>query len=270
MMNPKLLAVLNAIALTFHITLSYLTQQKKFSSLDVGGVSAKYDTVFAPAGITFAIWGVIYIALTAFCIYHLIKSFSTDVKSQANVDLQSIGFLFVINNLATGFWLLSWVNEELLVSMILILIQLVTLILISVRAHISNPDRSLATKVFSHFPLSIYFGWICIATIANVSAWLVSVEWDGFGIAQSYWTVIMIGAAALISLAIILVKRNFFFGLVVLWALYGIVVKRQSVNPVQYENVINAAWAAFLIVLIAVLIRLFMKKTEDIRTKPIS
>lgn len=257
-MKTKTLAVLNFFAFGFHLILSYLVQLKYFSIMDVGQVSARYDTVFAPAGITFAIWGVIYLALFAFCLFHLYAAFTkTDIK-HTNVDTQNIGLYFIVNNVATGLWLLAWVNEKLLVSVILILIQLITLIIISVRAHISNPDRPIPTKIFTHFPLSIYFAWICIATIANISAYLKSINWSAAGISESYWVIIMIGAATLISLFVILVRRNAPFGFVVLWALYGIVLKRQQVSPVDFEIVINAAYAAFVVILLALIIRIFI------------
>lgn len=255
-MKTKTLAVLNFLAFTFHLTLSYLVQLKYFSTLDVGQVSARHDTVFAPAGITFVIWGVIYLSLLTFCFFHLYIAFSKSDLLQTNLDTQNMGWLFIINNLATGFWLLAWVNEELLVSVILIVIQLVTLVFISVKAHISSPDRPISIKIFTQFPLSIYFAWICIATIANVSAYLKSINWSGLGISESYWTIIMIGAATLISLFVILVRRNIPFGFVLLWALYGIVLKRQQVNPIDFEIVINAAYSAFVVILIALIIRI--------------
>ena len=34
----------------------------------------------------------------------------------------------------------------------------------------------------------IYLGWICIATIANVTALLVNYNWNGFGISEEGWT----------------------------------------------------------------------------------
>jgi len=265
-MKTGTLAILNALALTLHIVLSYLTQVKSISSLDVGEVSAKYETVFAPAGMTFAIWGLIYLSLTAFCVFHIVKAFNSDNTEQADKDIRAIGWLFIINNLATAAWLIAWVREEIALSVVLIFVQLVTLILISVRAHIANPERLLSNKIFTQFPLSIYFGWICIATIANVSAYLVSINWDGFGIAESNWVIIMIGVAIMLSLFVILVRRNFFFGLVILWALYGIIVKREQVDELQYQNVINAAWAAFIIIVVTLLIRIFRK--QKFKTQP--
>ncbi|MES3018895.1 MAG: hypothetical protein V4721_14000 [Bacteroidota bacterium] len=265
-MKTRSLAILNTVSLAVMISLSYLTQNKSVSSADVGEVSAKYETLFAPAGLTFAIWGLIYLALTAFCIYHLVKTFNSNENEQADSDIKEIGWLFVINTLATSAWLIAWVQEQIGLSVILILIQLISLILISVKAHIANPERELSSKIFTQFPLSIYFGWICIATIANISAFLVSVNWSGFGISESNWVIIMIGVATLLSLFVIFVRRNFFFGLVILWALYGIVLKRQQVDAVAYQNIINAAWAAFILIVIALLIRLI--RVKKFKTQP--
>ncbi len=262
-MKDKLLAVLNLVFFLAHVTVSFLTQRKLFSAMDVGEVSNKYDTVFTPAGITFSIWGLIYIALLVFCIYHLYKVFTKPAEDQANTDLKAIGWLFIINNISTGLWLIVWVNEMLFFSVILILIQLISLVLISIRAHISNPDRPMSTRIFTQFPLSIYFGWISIATIANISAYLKSVNWQGMGISDSLWTIIMIGVATLLTLFIVLVRRNFPYGLVVLWALYGIILKRNQVDPIFYESVVNAAWAAFVVIVIALIIRLFKKQAPD-------
>lgn len=258
-MKTRLLAILNLITLGFQLLMSYLIQVKSLSTQDVGQVSAKYDTVFAPAGLTFTIWGLIYIALSAFCVFHLYKAFAKTSSCQTNQDTQNIGWLFALNNIATGLWLIAWVNEQLLVSVGLILIQLFTLIRISIKAHISNPDRPVQTKIFTQFPLSIYFAWICIASIANISAWLNSTGWNAMGISESYWVIILIGVASLLSLFIILVRRNTPFGFVVLWALYGIILKRKQVDEQLYEDVINAAYAAFVIILVALIIRIFKK-----------
>jgi hypothetical protein len=81
-MKTRLLAILNLITLGFQLLMSYLVQTKLFSNQDVGQVSAKYDTVFAPAGITFAIWGLIYTSLLAFCVFHLYKALAKTSSCQ--------------------------------------------------------------------------------------------------------------------------------------------------------------------------------------------
>ena len=259
-MKTKTLAILNTVSLALLLLISSLAQQNWFSDLNVGEVSSKYETVFAPASITFAIWGLIYASLAAFCVFHIIKAFNDDPNEQADTDIMAIGWLFIVNNVATAAWLIAWVNEMIGLSVLLILIQLVTLILIGVKAHIANPERVLSTKIFTQFPLSIYFAWICVATIANISAFLVSINWDGFGISEIYWTIIMIGVTTMLSLFIIVVRRNFFFGLVILWALYGIALKREQVDEIAFQEVINAAWAGIITIVIAILIRLLRPK----------
>jgi hypothetical protein len=47
---------------------------------------------------------------------------------------------------------------------------------------------------------------------------------------------------------------------VVLWALYGIILKKNAIDEIQHESIINAAWAAFIIVLLALIIRLIKRQ----------
>lgn len=264
MQKIRLLTVLNFAAFIIHVGLSYLSNNPGvLSDKNVGEISDQYLTVFTPAGITFAIWGVIYISLFAFCTYHLVKAFRNGSEHRANQDILAIGWLFIINNTATALWLVVWVNTQLLFSVILILIQLITLILISIRLNLFDIHRSATHKTFTQFPLSIYFAWICIATIANISTYLVSVNWSGLGISDAFWAIIMIGAATLISLFVILIRRNSYFGLVVLWAFYGIVLKRREIDAGLYQDVILAAWAAFAIIALAEAIQI----VKNIRQK---
>jgi hypothetical protein len=78
-------------------------------------------------------------------------------------------------------------------------------------------------------PFSVYLGWITIASIANVAATLVSVNWDGFGISQETWAIIIEIIALLIAILVVLTRKDIAYGLVVIWALLGIAVK-QSAN----------------------------------------
>ena len=66
MRKIQALAIFNLLSLLLHISFSYLTQFKLINTLDVGQVSNKYNSIFTPSGITFAIWGVIYAALLLF------------------------------------------------------------------------------------------------------------------------------------------------------------------------------------------------------------
>lgn len=227
----------------------------------MGEVSGKYDTFFTPAGFTFAIWGIIYLGLIGFCIYHFGKAFRADVNHEANRNLLKINYLFAINNIATGLWTFAFLQEKLLLSVCLILIQLITLLLLNIRINSYRPGQSVANRLFTQIPLSIYFAWICIATIANISAWLVSIDWDGFGISGQTWAVIMIAIAMALSVFVILNRRNPYFGLVVIWAFYGIIQKQTQFS--NTSSVTGAAWVGFILISGLVVFQFYRNHLRD-------
>lgn len=239
MEKVKKLAWLNFIFFIIAFLVSNLSQLKLFGGQTNADVSAKYETVFTPAGITFAIWGVIYLSLFAFTIYHLIKIKKDDVHAEASQVVLKIGNLFILNNIATTFWVFAFTYEYIFLSMVLIIIQLVTLWFIFVNLNLWDVDKSFKNKLFTQFPLSIYFAWLCVANVANISVFLVSIGWNGMGISESTWAIILISIVTLLAVFIVGVKRNIFFGMVVLWAFYGIILKREGIDANQFEMVIR-------------------------------
>ena len=110
MKEVRKLAILN---LSFYIVaflISNLSQFKLFSDLNMGEVSNKYDSVFAPAPFTFAIWGLIYLSLFGFTIYHVVQAYKTDALTEANETVLKIGHLFMINSIAISLWVFAFLN----------------------------------------------------------------------------------------------------------------------------------------------------------------
>ena len=235
----KALAIFNTLFFIIHVAFSYMTQFKLVNNNDVGEISDRYESLFTPAGITFAIWGVIYTALAILCLYHIIMAFKHDKEHPANQDVSRMGVLFIFNNVATAAWLIAWTNNQIFLSLLLISLQLFSLIAIHIRLHIAERSRESGSIICTQLPLSLYLGWITIATIANASIYLVSVNWNGAGISAVKWTVVMIAAAVVITLIMVFVRKNVSFGLVVIWALYGIILKRQHSSPELYLSLIH-------------------------------
>lgn len=252
-MFTKKLSIFNLIALLIHISLSYGTQLKLVNPKGVGEVSDKYPSLFTPAGFTFAIWGLIYVALLTFCIYHIVRAFKADDNHPANRDTRKIGYVFIVNNLVTAGWLIAWTNEYLFLSVILILIQLITLLIIHRRLSIHDASRDMPSKFFTQVPLSIYFGWITIATLANTSTFLHSIRWSGWGVSDINWTITLIATAVMITVWVINRRRNTIYGLVVLWALYGIMTRLEERDPINFQPIIWVAMGGMAIVALAVL-----------------
>lgn len=255
-MHYKNLSIFNIIALAIHIATSYLTQIKAINDTDVGEVSDKYPSLFTPAGLTFSIWGLIYIALSAFCIYHVVCAFRKSADHPANKDTAKIGVLFILNNIATAIWLYAWTHYLLILSAVLIVFQLITLAQMNVRLNMHDASRGIESKGFTQFPLSIYFGWITIATIANISTVLTSYGWNGWGISGMNWTITMIAISVLITVWVLNRRRNVFYGLVVLWGIYGILLKRQDIDPDTYHPIILVCYGAMGIIAVACLFAL--------------
>lgn len=245
------LVLLNAIAFFIHLIISWLTQFKLINTKDVGEISDQHPSIFTPSGTTFLIWTVIYVALISFSVFHVIKAFKEPETNEHNEDVSNISGFFIINNVATASWLIFWVNNYITTSVILIFIQLITLIIIHIRLNIHDASRSFASKLFTQFPLSIYLGWISIATIANISTWLTCAAWNGWGVSPINWTITMIALAVFLTLSVINRKKNVFFGLVVIWALFGIITKRTTDNPEDHQPIIMVSWAGIAIIALA-------------------
>ena len=191
-----------------------------------GAVSDAYVNLFAPAGLTFAIWGVIYVLLGAHVLYQLGLFHDAGDSSPRAALLQRVGVLFSLSSLANVSWIFAWHYDLILVSTLLLATMLVLLIVIT--RTIAGSELSSRDRWFVRLPFSVYFGWITVATIANVTVWLVSIGWDGFGIPASIWAVAIISVGAVIGTAVILRDRDIAYGLVLVWAYLGIWIKHTS------------------------------------------
>lgn len=260
MKKIQILAFLNLLALAIHIAMAYMIQSGLINEQDTGQVADSYDSLFTPAEITFAVWGVIYTALLIFCIYHLLMSSRRPVSHHANRYTQLIGPWFILNNIAAAAWLFVWTKGMIATSMWLIFFQLITLIIIHLRAGIHDPYSALDSKIFNQFPLSIYFGWLTIAAIANIHIYLIASGWNSFGLKYTpiEWTRIIIGIVVFLTLLVVFTRRNVFFGLVIIWALYGIILKRRSINPDMYKDIIETAWIGLGIVAVSCIIQFIL------------
>lgn len=266
MRKHRFLAIFNLLALLAHIAVSYLSQSRAFLERTIGDVSDSYNSLFTPAGITFAIWGVIYVSLLFFCIYHIRVAYRQPGTHAANERLLKIGPLFILNNLGAVGWIFAWTAQLIEASLLLIIFQLATLVTINLRLRIHDPLAGNTAKIFTFFPLSLYFGWITLATIANTSIYLVAIGWDGFGLKYSAieWARIMIGITVFLTVLVIFARKNVVFGIVIIWALYGIILKRKSLNTDIYADLVKTAWIGLSIIgvscIIQLLLNLGMKK----------
>ncbi len=133
----------NLAVFMFVIVMNVLSNALPINGQTMPEISAKYPSLFTPAGFTFSIWGVIYLVLLVFVVWHY--------------DLLALSFLIMLGILAT-----------------------LILIYRSLRAgSVSAPPARYLALVM---PFNLYTGWITLATIANASAMQTGFGWDNIGL----------------------------------------------------------------------------------------
>lgn len=240
----KILVVLTFILM---IVTNVLANALPINGMNTGVISDSYPNLFAPAGITFAIWGVIYLLLGMFTFYQLgIINKNDKISSEL---LNKVGIIFSISSIVNTIWIFTWHYQLIPLSMLFMIVLLVCLIKI-VNA-IKEENLSKKEKLFVKVPFSIYFGWITVATIANATVLLVSLKWNAFGIPEAIWTVIIIIIGAVIGILTIIRNKDYFYGLVIIWAYYGIIIKHTTEFNSMYPSVIITAIICIIVVLAA-------------------
>lgn len=251
----KLIQVLNILAFGAMVYINYLSNALPLNGRNPGEISDSFPNLFVPAGITFSIWGVIYLFLIGFVIYQAKDLF----KSNSDVTpwFDQIGIFFFLSCLANIGWIFSWHYDHVLLSVGVMSILLILLITIYQRLEVGKRSVSSSVKWFVHTPFSLYLGWITIALVANVTAYLVSIGWDGFGIAEVFWTIFMIVVAAYIGQKVINTRNDIAYGLVLIWAFTGIIIKQKE----NEQNVAIAAGIAIVLILLS-LIPVFIRQLK--------
>jgi hypothetical protein len=253
----KLIAILNIAAFLVVIITNWLAVSLPLNGKNTGQLSDQYPNKFTPAGFTFSIWGVIYLFLAGFAIYQAIALFRRQLVEK---KIKLISPLFVVNCLANAAWLFAWHYEQVALSVVIMLVMLVTLILIHNRLQLALPLQPFSQKLWLDIPFSLYLGWISVAAIANITALLVSFSIEPFDIPATMWTVIMVSIATALAMFMIWRKRNYVFALVVCWALYGIIAKRQELASMGSREIILVSEICIGVILLLIVVKLFSNR----------
>jgi len=253
--------VLVAVTFVAMVLINALSAMLPINGITPGEVSDSYPNLFAPTGITFSIWGLIYALLALYTLYHLGLFRGSGQESNAAL-LRKVGIVFIISSVINAAWIFTWHYRIIPLSMILMAFLLVCLIKITLI--INAQPLTIREKIFIRLPFSIYFGWITVATIANAAALLVSLGWDGFGISEAVWTIIMLAAGVLIGGATAIRFKDIAYGLVLIWAYTGILIKhlQETGHAGGFPEVITAVIICIALFFAALVYVLFSLKPK--------
>lgn len=235
------LHIISTVALLTVLVVNILANALPINGLNTGEISDKYPSMFTPAGITFSIWSVIYLALIGFMVYAW--------RNRNDPRIHALLPWFIVTCVLNITWILVWHFLLPVMSVIIMLMLLATLISIFLKIR-SFTFVNWSENVFISFPFTIYLAWICVATIANVSALLAFVNWNGGVLTPEIWTVCMMSAATILAIAIGLEFGTPAFILVIMWALFGIYLRWNHVS----DGIIPVSAIVMEIALVGVLI----------------
>ncbi|HRX63991.1 MAG TPA: hypothetical protein P5060_02705 [Candidatus Absconditabacterales bacterium] len=241
--GTKFLLIANIVAFVAVMVINYLATNLPIGGLTTGELSDLYPNLFVPAGLTFSIWGLIYLALLGFVVWQAIDFF----KKKSLGITKNIGRLFILSCMANIGWIFARHYQKLFLSVIIMILFLIILIVLNNRVQIGKKIGSFKDKLFLQVPFSLYLGWISVATIANISTYLVNIGRSGRGISPVSWTIVVIIVAMILALLALYRKRDIVFALVVIRAFLGIILKRLGAETVYSEIVWTAGIAIVII-----------------------
>jgi len=247
-----LLAVLNVIMYVVMLTMNALAVLLPLNGKSTGELSDSYPNLFVPAGLTFSIWSVIYTLLLIFVISQVIAAIKESNKQVTKETALVVALNFTFNAL----WIITWHYELMFLSLLVMLGLLGTLIFLFLKT--ASMPKDPGTTFLVKLPFNVYLGWISVATIANVTAFLVTLNWNGFGIAPSLWTILVLLVGGGLA-SIMLLQRNVLsYALVVIWAFAGIIIKRSSQSVVE-QGIIICAYVVIALLALLIIFTLVKK-----------
>jgi hypothetical protein len=233
----RILQVLNLLSVIVAIMTSYLVNGKQEGKASIGEISAQYDNLLTPAGYAFGIWGLIYIALLVFGIYQLMDLFKRNIKTDF---VLKIGWWFILANITNAAWVYVFTNDQIGLSVILMLVVFVALLKIVINLNMERWDAPTRIIVFIWWPLSLYFGWINVALITNLAAYFVASGWNGDPLSAQLWAIIILVLASVVFIAMIWTRNMREYANVAVWGFIAIAVKNWDAEPA-------VAWVALAV-----------------------
>ncbi len=255
-------AIINLSAYIGMLVVNILANSLPINDVTTGELSDEYPNLFVPVGTTFSVWGVIWLLLAVHLVMQIRTAFAKkggepDFAASTGRNPWSprvVGVWFTTNMILNAGWIFAWHYRLVGLSVVIMLALLATLIVmhwrISVLYRMEEVIRPKGRLRLARVPISVYFGWIAIATIANITAFLVSIDWDGFGLPGVFWTIAVIAAGFGLTVAMLVRYQDVAFAAVVVWAFAGIAARRIIEGTPEGPGVLIAAIVAGLVIIV--------------------
>lgn len=207
-----------------------------------GGALDADATLLAPARQAFSIWSVIYVLLVAYAVWQALPS-------QRSRDRQrALGWWSALTAVLNGLWLVLAQFATLPLTVSGIVLLLVALCL-TFRRTVVEPGKGLLDSILIDGATGLHLGWVSLATVANVTAWLTVAgpeAWAEYGEALGVAVVVVVGV---IGFAVAIISGwRVAPGLALAWGLSWLAVGRLSDEPYSAPIGITATVVAIVVI----------------------
>ncbi|QDK77233.1 tryptophan-rich sensory protein [Spirosoma sp. KCTC 42546] len=242
MKNDRLRQFFVVFSVISLIVMNYLSNVGAFGGKTNKEISDKYHTLITPAGYAFSIWGIIFLGLLAFAVYQGLGT------QRTNPRFRAIGWWVVLNGFCNAIWSPLFNNEQIGIALVVILVMLFSLLIIEQRllekkhvpivaidqnATLPESTTSSAETWLARVPFSIYFGWLTVATILNVTVYLKATDFGLMDLSEQTWAVAMLIVGLLVGTVVFNRFRSIAYILVFAWAYVAIAVEQTSYNQIK-------------------------------------
>ena len=255
--NAKIANLVAALTFFLALLLNALANSIPLNGLSTGAISDTFENYFAPAGFTFSIWALIYSLLAGYVVWRLTNLKQSDDHPK-NRFLYRVDLAFIISNIANALWIISWHYLSFYLSLAMMLGILISLAYINLQF---KGDQDVVT-----IPFRIYFGWIIIATVANITTMIVADAnsfrwlWNGGEVSEQILTIIILLITILLGNLIIFRQKDPYLGGVIVWSLGGIFARhRMNLPDFGITGVANMALFGIILTILMVLFTLRKK-----------
>lgn len=227
------LRALALLALASNVAFNAVYDRVGLPLSSVRAVSDRYETLFTPASYAFAIWGVLYAALAAWCVVALVPG-----QRAARVH-DRIAPPFIAFQILASVWIATFASGHPVASTAIVLVM-VGLGAIMVRRAAEGTTEVRHGNLLL-LPFTALLGWLSVAAIASVSQTGVALGLSPKLLAPA---IVMLIVALLLGLAMAVRFADAAYLAVVCWASIALAVAQRGETDVFADLAIVVATAS--------------------------
>lgn len=208
-----------------------------------GNISDSYTILVFPAKYVFYAVTIIYISI----LYWLYKLWQMVRKQVITISkIQTV--LFSVSMILQIVSLYYWHQQSFILSCVILILATILFAVFYLLMPATNTCSS-------RLPISFYLAWLTLVIMLHIAIILVHSHWDGFGISQPLWAVILLTLFMAIALHIRFHHYDPYFPILFIWFFIGIAIAN------NFEELLVSTAALFLSgVLIAGILFMVKKK----------